>query len=65
MEKIVIWKSMGGRLGLEWAWNRVVEIPKTCLLYCCEASVRAWMYQMMKELLVCYSSIAMSTIAVV
>ena len=36
-----------------------------CLLYCYEASVRAWMCRIMKELLVCCSSVAVSAVAVV
>ena len=40
-------------------------MPETYLLYCCEASVRDWMCQIMKELLICCSSVAMSTVAVV
>ena len=65
MEKIVIWKSTGWAAWAEWAWSRAVEMPETCLLYCCKASVRALMCQMMKELLVCCSSIVVSTVAVV
>ena len=40
-------------------------MPETYLLYCCEALVRAWMCRIMKELLVCCSSVAVSVVAVV
>ena len=62
MEGLIVGKSADW---MAWAGVDLKQGGGDALWYCCEASMRAWMCRIMKELLVCCSFVAVSAMAVV